>query len=135
MYINDGHCYPFTFSMLPYEIKCQVKSQKQSRSKLRSTGAGKTAKVVHSTVETSNETAMVLHSAVDMNKSPFIHGKCIFCLAAPAETVFVHGESGHRCYCSACTKIWKDERHRECPVCRERVDRTIRLFDAADYDD
>ena len=135
--LDDMHCYPVMPHMLPSELQAQYshKSRRRSRKRIRK----------HAGIRAPNKSpngALIKYTAPAGNSSaegtPEAHtptaGKCVHCLDAPAETVFVHGDSGHRCCCAGCAKVWMHARRRDCPICRRRIEHVVRLFDAAVYD-
>jgi len=61
-------------------------------------------------------------------KTKHVDEGCTICMAAPADTAFVHGGDCHKAACNACaTKIM--ESTATCPVCRADVERLMRVFD------
>ena len=52
---------------------------------------------------------------------------CVICMDAKKETVFY--PCGHQCLCQPCSETFKQEaRHYVCPICRNRIKDTIKVF-------
>lgn len=127
--IFDCHMYPFALEMLPQQLQAKYMIAKGQE---RCESDSHCAPTHEYSGEEDTSPVLRVHSA---EKASLLRGSCIFCLNAPANTIFVHGQSGHRCYCIACSKLWKARRRHDCPVCRTRVDRIITYYDAADYEE
>ena len=128
----DCHMYPFALDQLPSELvqahyRGSKKTTPSKRHRSDSSNGEEEAKG-----NGGAETSMVV-TVPDTPKrsSAPLQGYCIYCLDAVADTVFIHGTTGHRCYCEACSKRW---RCRDCPACRRHIDRTIKFYDVAHYD-
>ena len=131
--LDDMHCYPVMPSMLPAQLQSQYNRSdaKQSASKRKRSTAVSNLR----TDECGAPPSAIGGGNIILCQNPNLGGGCVHCLDAPAETVFVHGDSGHRCFCAGCAEKWKRSRRRDCPICRRHVDRVIRLYDSAVYDE
>ncbi|XP_077494686.1 E3 ubiquitin-protein ligase Mdm2-like isoform X3 [Amblyomma americanum] len=54
---------------------------------------------------------------------------CTICLVRPKCGILVHGNTSHRLSCYKCAKLLH-KRNQPCPVCRRRIQRVVRNFDA-----
>lgn len=52
--------------------------------------------------------------------------ECIVCWDAPREVTLVHGQTGHFVCCQTCADDLPEPR--ECPICREPVEKAVRTF-------
>lgn len=50
--------------------------------------------------------------------------KCIICLDRPCDAVFVHNDTGHNVCCYTCARGCGST----CPVCRQRIEKTLLVF-------
>ncbi|KAL1422605.1 hypothetical protein MTO96_021948 [Rhipicephalus appendiculatus] len=54
---------------------------------------------------------------------------CTICMARPKCGILVHGRTSHRLTCYKCA-LQLQKRNQPCPVCRRRIQRVVRNFDA-----
>ena len=53
--------------------------------------------------------------------------ECVICMTNPRDTVFY--PCGHQCLCEPCAVLFKRQaRHQICPICRNRIKDTIKVF-------
>ena len=52
---------------------------------------------------------------------------CVVCDDAPADYALLM--CGHRCLCVDCVKHFQPGGGRECPMCRQPIERTMRIYD------
>ena len=52
---------------------------------------------------------------------------CVVCDDAPADYALLM--CGHRCLCGDCVKHFQPGGGRECPMCRQPIERTMRIYD------
>jgi hypothetical protein len=52
---------------------------------------------------------------------------CVVCMDGPKDSVLVHGDSAHQCCCLECARDLV-ARKDLCPICREPIESTLRLF-------
>ena len=57
---------------------------------------------------------------------------CVVCMDAPKQHIIL--PCGHQCVCETCAKefkpktVKKRKTRKDCPVCRAKIDQTIRVF-------
>jgi hypothetical protein len=51
---------------------------------------------------------------------------CVVCFEAPMDHVII--PCGHQCVCGACAEALKREAHPACPLCREPISVTAKVF-------
>ena len=52
--------------------------------------------------------------------------QCVLCLDAPMDHIII--PCGHQCVCGACAEALKREAHPACPLCREPIILTAKVF-------